>query len=346
MSEPNLKEMHIKILRSITQNWVWNIKPYSYGHAWTDLLLLARPKRKRFLFNGNLYWCNRGQFVSSIEKLSIKWGWSRNKVRHFFSLLKDDNMLATEPIHNGLLLTIVNYNKHNPIIINDNHKKSEPAQIAHESRTNRARITNESRTNHDQLKPISDNDLQGVKDSKRTAKGQQKDSKRTAKGQQKDTINKELIDIDNKSISSISSNLCNHISDDDIDLFSKKIKEYINRDFYKSELPLLEEIFKFSKEEIIKALEKMKKHGGKTIKYFLKTLNTINDGKWGEEDIKKAKLIKAIDHFERLRQSNQKLNDNQILTLMKNKHQYQQEMLLEIINQYGRDRLTGFEKDV
>ena len=53
----------------------------------------------------------RGSFMFSIEKLSVRWSWSRNKVKRFLKLLEDEQMVTTERTNRGTLINVVNYSK-------------------------------------------------------------------------------------------------------------------------------------------------------------------------------------------------------------------------------------------
>ena len=51
----------------------------------------------------------RGQYHTSILKLSNRWGWDRKKTSRFLDVLESDQMLSQERTKKGTTLTIVNY---------------------------------------------------------------------------------------------------------------------------------------------------------------------------------------------------------------------------------------------
>ena len=103
----------VSIHRKITNHWVWSDKPFSYGQAWIDLIMLANRKNHTFLSHDrrNID-AKRGVVYLSITALSQRWGWkSRNKTRHFLSLLEKDGMVVVNGTSHGTTITLVNYDK-------------------------------------------------------------------------------------------------------------------------------------------------------------------------------------------------------------------------------------------
>ena len=99
----------IKLHRKINECWIWEEKPFDKARAWIDLLLLANHSDKKLLFNGNVVTVKKGQYLTSIRKLSERWGWSYDKVSRFIKVLVSEDMLQKESDSSRTLLTIVNY---------------------------------------------------------------------------------------------------------------------------------------------------------------------------------------------------------------------------------------------
>ena len=100
----------IRLYRKLQECWVWEDKePFDKRSAWIDLLLTANHADVKLLFNGELITVQRGQILTSVRKLSVKWKWSVNKVYRFLKLLESDKMLQKESNKDRTLLTIVNY---------------------------------------------------------------------------------------------------------------------------------------------------------------------------------------------------------------------------------------------
>lgn len=99
----------IKLYRQIQDCFLWADKPFDKARAWIDLLLLANHEDKRIMFNGRPLDITRGQYLTSIRKLSERWGWSYDKTSRFLTVLSDDDMVRKDCDNNRTLLTIVKY---------------------------------------------------------------------------------------------------------------------------------------------------------------------------------------------------------------------------------------------
>lgn len=104
------KEGWIKTYRKIQDCWIWQIdKPFDERSAWIDLLLSANHKDVKMSFNGKFIIVKRGQFITSVRKLSEKWKWNKEKTLKFLRLLESDKMLKRDSDRFRTLLTIENY---------------------------------------------------------------------------------------------------------------------------------------------------------------------------------------------------------------------------------------------
>lgn len=99
----------IKLHRKVLDCWIWSDKPYDKARAWIDLLLLAMHHEKKIISEEKFITVPRGSYMTSVLKLSERWGWSRNKVKRFLDLLEREKMLKTNRTNTGTLVTIVNY---------------------------------------------------------------------------------------------------------------------------------------------------------------------------------------------------------------------------------------------
>ena len=100
---------YVKLHRQITENPIWAEKPFSFGQAWIDLLLMANYKDKKSYKDGNVILYKRGTVTTSLYILSDKWGWDRKKVRKFLKVLELDEMVTINSSTRGTIITIVNY---------------------------------------------------------------------------------------------------------------------------------------------------------------------------------------------------------------------------------------------
>lgn len=110
----------ISVHRKITENWIWEEKPFSKGQAWIDLLLMVNHQDNKTLIDGSLVTVNRGSRITSLRKLSEKWGWSRTKTKKFLELLEKDEMITFKSDSKKTVYTIVNYNDYQDTSNNKN----------------------------------------------------------------------------------------------------------------------------------------------------------------------------------------------------------------------------------
>lgn len=100
----------IKIHRKLQDCWIWQIdKPFDERSAWIDLLMSANHDDVKIPFNGELVLVERGQFITSIRKLSVKWKWNKDKVLKFLRLLESDGMITRSSDKYRTLVTVENY---------------------------------------------------------------------------------------------------------------------------------------------------------------------------------------------------------------------------------------------
>ena len=99
----------VALHRKIQDHWLWDEKPFSKGHAWIDLILMANHEEKKVLLGNELIVVKVGETITSIENLKRRWGWSNTKVLAFLKLLESDGMLVKKSDTKKTLISIVNY---------------------------------------------------------------------------------------------------------------------------------------------------------------------------------------------------------------------------------------------
>ncbi len=86
----------ISIYRQILDNWLWRSnEPFDKRSAWIDLILLVNHKTENIEFNGKIIQIERGQRITSIDKLATRWKWSRHKVSDFLNRLEMERNVST-----------------------------------------------------------------------------------------------------------------------------------------------------------------------------------------------------------------------------------------------------------
>ena len=97
----------IHLHRKIRDNWIWD-DPEKL-RAWIDILLMVNHEDRQIPFDGHIITIHKGQRLTSLQKLSERWGWSRNRVDRFLRLLDEAEMVTANRTPNGTVLTVVNW---------------------------------------------------------------------------------------------------------------------------------------------------------------------------------------------------------------------------------------------
>lgn len=116
----------IKVYRKIRETAIWNNnEPFDYRSAWIDLIMEANVKPNTFIYKGQTITVKRGEYYTSVRKLSNRWHWSKDKVNRFLKILiKLDMIRKHKDIRCATLLTIVNYSDYQNVADSnkDRHK--------------------------------------------------------------------------------------------------------------------------------------------------------------------------------------------------------------------------------
>lgn len=106
----------IAIDRKIKDSCIWSLDPVNKFQAWMDILLRASHKDVTVGFNGRPYHLKRGQFITSVRKLSIEWNWSKNRTTNFLNMLEQEGMIERDSrTLTGTVITVVNYSLYQDI---------------------------------------------------------------------------------------------------------------------------------------------------------------------------------------------------------------------------------------
>jgi hypothetical protein len=101
---------YIKLYRSLENHWI--MKNAEYLRAFIIMLWKVNYKDNTVLIEGELIECKRGQAVYSLNSwlnfFGVKY-WSIQKIRTFFKLLKNDQIINTEGLRKTTRVTIINY---------------------------------------------------------------------------------------------------------------------------------------------------------------------------------------------------------------------------------------------
>lgn len=103
----------ISLHRQLQEHWLWKSKePFDKRSAWIDLLLMVNHQKEKIEFDKGFMEVERGQRITSLEKLAKRWKWSRHKVSDYLNQLEQDGMLVQVRDNKKTLISIENYNKY------------------------------------------------------------------------------------------------------------------------------------------------------------------------------------------------------------------------------------------
>ncbi|MDK2906012.1 MAG: hypothetical protein PWR12_2090 [Eubacteriaceae bacterium] len=103
------KKGWISLHRSIQDNWIWEDKPFDRRSAWIDILLMVNHEKKKIMLGNQLIEVERGEKITSLRKLSDRWGWSITKTNSFLNMLEADGMIIQKKDTKKTVLKVLNY---------------------------------------------------------------------------------------------------------------------------------------------------------------------------------------------------------------------------------------------
>lgn len=136
-----MAEGWISIHRKIRDNYLFKEKRvFSKFEAWIDLLLEVNHQDNKFILGNELVEVKKGSTITSIRQLCEKWGWSNTKVKKFFELLEQDEMITYKSDTKKTLVSIVNYAFYQPKEKEKRHENdTETTHSNHENDTETTR---------------------------------------------------------------------------------------------------------------------------------------------------------------------------------------------------------------
>ena len=149
------KQGWISLHRSIQDNWIWDEKPYDKARAWIDILLMVNHEKKRVLLGSQLIDVDKGEKITSIRKLSDRWGWSTTKTEKFLKILESDKMLVVKKDTKKTVLKVLNY-----AIYQDSGKEESNTEVTPKSHRSNTEVTPKNTNNNDNN---ANNENKGVK---------------------------------------------------------------------------------------------------------------------------------------------------------------------------------------
>lgn len=123
----------IKLHRSLLDSPIFKgRKPLCDVAAWTVILLQVNHSTAKFLIGGHEITCNAGESLNSLETWARLFRWDKSKVRRFFKMLQDANMIETKSESKTTRLTVCNWASYQ----HDRHETdTKPTPQRHETDT-------------------------------------------------------------------------------------------------------------------------------------------------------------------------------------------------------------------
>jgi len=100
----------ISLHRKIKKHWIW--QDSFYLKLWIDFLMRANHQDNKILFDGKLIDIKKGSFVTSQLKLASEYKCSREKIRNFLKLLKNEKMITIKTTNKTTNINICNYEEY------------------------------------------------------------------------------------------------------------------------------------------------------------------------------------------------------------------------------------------
>lgn len=104
---------YILLHRKILNSPIWDSdEKFTLRTAWIDILLMANHADADVPFNGQTIKCARGSRITSIRKLSVKWGVSRRTVLKWLDFMQSQQMIEFSSHGTYTTVTVKNYDKY------------------------------------------------------------------------------------------------------------------------------------------------------------------------------------------------------------------------------------------
>lgn len=160
MNESNKNQGFIALHRSLQDHWIWTHKPFAWGQAWSDMLMLANYKDNLIVIDGNLTTVKRGEHITSLRKLGEKWGWSTTKVKNFLDTLTEQKMITYESNSKKTVYKIVNYDIWQGFSLEENNTDITQKKYRNKTEIKQKKFRNKQTTMINNDKTMINNDKQ------------------------------------------------------------------------------------------------------------------------------------------------------------------------------------------
>lgn len=130
----------VLVYRKIEDCPALECETYDNVHAWIYLVLAANHKAQNVPFDGHRVHVERGQLITSVRKLSIRFGWSKDRTLRFLRSLEANDMIKRQSDNHRTLISIVNYDVYQRDTNKDTNRDTKQDTNEYASRTPQALV--------------------------------------------------------------------------------------------------------------------------------------------------------------------------------------------------------------
>ena len=147
----------IMLSRDLMESEDYFSERFTRMQAFVDLCMLAAYKPRVITIRGNDVKIEKGQVAESEERLSARWGWSRNTVRKYLSNIEKSGLIEQ---HKSRIITIISIKKYLIIEQQNEQQVEQQNEQQNEQPNNKVnkdnKVKKEKDTNVSQKKPKFD----------------------------------------------------------------------------------------------------------------------------------------------------------------------------------------------
>lgn len=139
-------EGFIPISRRFFSHFLWEEeRTYSKAEAWLDLIQMAAFRSHERIIGATVVNVERGGIVASERFLSLRWQWSRTKIRDFLSILTASQMVNIKKDQAISIINLCNFDQYNSDMFTEEPQKNpkktakEPGRDQEETKENKGK---------------------------------------------------------------------------------------------------------------------------------------------------------------------------------------------------------------
>lgn len=139
----------IAIDRGIEDHWIY--KDSDKLKAWLCILINVNHSERKVLIGDELFICDRGESLMSLESWATKFGkgWNKSKVRRFLKLLENDSMIVIKSNRKTTHLKVCQYDTY------QSSRNTNETQMKHKRNANETQMKLNNNENNDKQRTLA-----------------------------------------------------------------------------------------------------------------------------------------------------------------------------------------------